>query len=177
MPNWCSNTLTVTGDDHLVTQFADRVKTVIPAETSALVSRQARTHLLDLAKVMPVPDGLSEDERYTWRVNNWGTKWSPGAADVVVDDGPGVRVYSFDTAWSPLGPRFMAKLAEVFPSLNFSLFAQEPGNLIEVQATVVLGELVDYDEREMQTQDDDFNYAADDETDEELQGSDDPLEN
>lgn len=110
MPNWCSNTLTLTHDD--------------PAEIQRAIQAFTAGRLLD--EFMPTPADLdieasfgTNDPKlqklyeaniekygfpnwYDWRVANWGTKWDvscdcppePGENDKTV-------TLSFDTAWAP----------------------------------------------------------------------------
>src|ERR1019366_8185957 len=116
MPNWCTNTLTVVGSVRSLRVFGSAVTTVTPAEQSEIIHRPARVSLLDFNKILPVPAELNEEQAYSWRVHNWGTKWP---ADAFVETGPGSYVYNFDTAWSPPSEIFMAKLGEMFPRLRF----------------------------------------------------------
>jgi hypothetical protein len=162
MPNWCENTLTVTGPakelrrlaKHLATKFADGKETV-----------------LDFNKIVPQPE-LAGDAWHIWRVANWGTKWN--AASPVVDRAADSLVYSFDTAWSPPNENLMHKMAGLFPELTFHLQFSESGMCFEGTADATDGELVDFECHDVQP----VEHQADEaeEADEETAGSDDPAE-
>lgn len=114
MPNWCSNTLTMTHSD--------------PAEIQRAVEAFKKGRFLD--EFIPVPSDLKSDGAetygedsaaehealresnqakhgyqswYDFCVSEWGTKWDVGGDGYdpsVSDDGCTVTV-SFDSAWSP----------------------------------------------------------------------------
>lgn len=119
MPNWCMNTLTITGPKDVLDEIA---------ETG-----------LSLAKLVPVPEELTKFEKITpvpksekkaradmmakygvdtqfdWQVKFWGTKWDIGERSVTVEPVPNLtgkkpslknpKEYeiqaTFDSAWSP----------------------------------------------------------------------------
>jgi hypothetical protein len=64
----------------------------------------------------PNPDISGEDERwYTWRLENWGTKWD--RYDYTVEHvGQGGIVVKFTTAWSP-PTKFFKYLVEKYPDI------------------------------------------------------------
>ena len=62
---------------------------------------------------------------WTWRVNNWGTKWPVGDT-VGFEEKKGSIVYHFDTAWSPPVP-IIHRLSVMFPKANILLSFYEPG--------------------------------------------------
>jgi len=102
MPNWCLNNVTIAHDD--------------PAKLNELVDAYKRGELMEhymptprdpndptklLGEGKPVTLDGSEDW-YSWRVNNWGTKWDVGGEDAFVDrPDQNTVVLSFDSAWSP----------------------------------------------------------------------------
>lgn len=85
MPNWCSNTLTLTHED--------------PAQIARAAKAFKAGSLLQ--ELVPNPSG---DWNYDWSVSHWGTKWDVGGKDYpdpeISEDGRGMIV-SFDSAWSP----------------------------------------------------------------------------
>ena len=86
MPNWCSNTLTLSHED--------------PAEITRAADAFRRGELLNEFVSLPA---VEKDNWYDWHVNNWGTKWDVGGDNYNVDisnDGSSMTV-SFDSAWSP----------------------------------------------------------------------------
>lgn len=85
MPNWCSNTLTLSHED--------------PAEVARAVQAFRQGRLLQ--ELVPNPSGEWD---YDWSCANWGTKWDVGGQDYgdpdVSEDGQSMTI-NFDSAWSP----------------------------------------------------------------------------
>ena len=123
MPNWCLNKLTV---EHSDSSMVDRF---VKAYNKGTICNE----------FIPEPDNLDQNDSmgpngwWTWRVNNWGTKWDVGA-----DEGSEREEYhglkatrvgnqvscSFDSAWAPpLG--LYEKLVELGYDVKASYF--EPG--------------------------------------------------
>ena len=70
--------------------------------------------------------GKTDDRWYSWRLQNWGTKWD--AYQVEIDDSEmhyGFEV-TFDTAWSP-PEEICHAIKEQFDDLSVSWFYDEPG--------------------------------------------------
>jgi len=61
---------------------------------------------------------FGSDNWYTWRNNNWGTKWDIG--EIILNDIDTESCsFNFNTAWSPPEP-IIDKLRDMFPKLIFS---------------------------------------------------------
>lgn len=130
MPNWCSNTIIVSGEAGEVAKFNEWL-----GDGKAFLS-----------KILPTPQPLTETiagfhgdtekqkelekqeqsnleqfgykNWYDWNIANWGTKWD---VDVEVDDVSSIDeqvIMSFDSAWSP-PQQAIAVLAEKFDKLSF----------------------------------------------------------
>ena len=102
MPNWCNNTITLTGPKAKITKIYEKAK-----EDNAF-----------LQQLYPMPtelegttaDGSVNEELvaktgasdwYNWRVENWGTKWEVDAEGLELsDDGTTITGW-FDSAWAP----------------------------------------------------------------------------
>ena len=102
MPNWCNNTITLTGPKEKITKIYEKAK-----EDNAF-----------LQQLYPMPtelegttaDGSVNEELvaktgasdwYNWRVENWGTKWEVDAEGLELsDDGTTITGW-FDSAWAP----------------------------------------------------------------------------
>lgn len=122
MPNWCHNSLMISGNPNDVEKF--------------LLENQGeddgKWEPLLFSKSVPEPDfGDDSDEWYNWRVENWGTKWDPVFQDSSVksqDLGETVRntTYNFDTAWGPADV-WLSKVAKKYPELRFCMTYGEPG--------------------------------------------------
>lgn len=93
MPNWCSNTLKMSGS----TEQVDRLE-------KYLQKNDDDHGLLNYFVPEPLdpPNGNPSDALpgwYNWRVNNWGTKWE---VEVVGLKRKGnTLTMSFDSAWAP----------------------------------------------------------------------------
>jgi hypothetical protein len=79
MPNWCSNSLTLTHTD--------------PTMIDKVVSGFTDGKLLETL----VPYEGEWD--YSWCVSNWGTKWDVGGDNGYTRPNPNVLNLSFDSAW------------------------------------------------------------------------------
>ena len=82
MPNWCSNSFTVSHEDPaMITKFAECVRAGTLFET-----------------FVPLSSGEWD---YNTAVEEWGTKWDITAGDVTIDpDGKSATGW-FETAWGP----------------------------------------------------------------------------
>ena len=97
MPNWCSNSITISGSTDTIKQLWDDA------------------HVGDdfylLNAMVPMPTELDATTSpsdspnwYDWRVTNWGTKWDISDEGLeYVDNGDGTSVIQgwFDSAWAP----------------------------------------------------------------------------
>jgi hypothetical protein len=152
MPNWCHNTLDVTGLEKKLAEFVEHAK---------LKDGDRVVQPLTFAADVPEPEfGDSEGmfpDWYSWRVANWGTKWDAsfnsssmiafGHEDMDLEksiEAQGAQgtsmatVYKFDTAWSPPAA-WLAKTAEKWPELTFVLRYGEVGGGFAGQVTYVNG--------------------------------------
>jgi len=103
MPNWCNNTITLTGPKEKITAIYNKAK-----EDNALLQQlkpmpEALEGTTSPApkegKVQPLVDG--HDNWYDWRVENWGTKWDVDMDGLELsDDGTTITGW-FDSAWAP----------------------------------------------------------------------------
>lgn len=129
MPNWCSNTLIITGDDEEIKKFEKKAK--------------AKDTALSMNKFLPTPKALLEGtapnrtenakeliekygakDWYDWHINNWGTKWDLTAELLCSDEG--YLQYCFDSAWSP-PIEFLKEVSKKYTRLEFRLRYDEPG--------------------------------------------------
>lgn len=98
MPNWCNNSITITGPKDKITALYNEAIQDTKGEDRGL-----------LHAMMPMPQELegttspSEDgvDWYNWRVNNWGTKWEVSSEGLELsEDGTEITGW-FDSAWAP----------------------------------------------------------------------------
>lgn len=81
MPNWCSNSLTLTHTD--------------PTMIDKAVAGFTEGKLLETL----VP--YEGEWNYDWCVANWGTKWDVGGDNGYIRPNPNTLKISFDSAWAP----------------------------------------------------------------------------
>ena len=67
---------------------------------------------------------FGSDNWYTWRNNNWGTKWD--VSETWLEDEYDSLRYDFDTAWCPPEP-ICEFLRDKFPDVSISWFYREEG--------------------------------------------------
>jgi hypothetical protein len=132
MPNWCSNTLQISGNKEQLEMFKQK-----SISKSAM---DVDIFLMDGCIPMPEELAICEDitpeqnaERiakygydnwYFWRLENWGSKWD--AQEPYVEEDENGLTINFDTAWSPPIP-YIRQVARMFPDLIFDLYFMETG--------------------------------------------------
>lgn len=173
MPNWCMNTLTVTGKAKDLETFVF-ANLGLPAkyplqewekELNLDYKEPTEPHFCFNALV-PTPQSVIEIgydaggrllekaqsceilDGYHWNIQNWGTKW-----DIYHDsidpntmgwhEGCTEITFDFDTAWSP-PEEWLRKVVEIFPSLIFKLHYEEPGAVFAGDMIGKNGVLTDY---------------------------------
>ena len=109
MPNWCNNSLTITGDTDTLVQL----KEVIESDGEGL-----------LEAIKPIGEW-----EYGTAVEAWGTKWDVSTEGLeFVDNGDGTATISgwFDSAWAPPIDAFQT-LADDWDSCYIELYYEEGG--------------------------------------------------
>ena len=105
MPNWCNNTLTIQGPTDTLKPIWDEAQKTgllqamkpMPAQLEGTTSPAPKEGV-----AQPLVDG--HDNWYSWRVDNWGTKWDVDLEGLeFTDNGDGTAsiVGWFDSAWAP----------------------------------------------------------------------------
>ena len=122
MPNWCENTLKISGELNKLENFY-------------LENRNydnEKYEELDFFKSVPRPEDILEvdlslQDRYSnpnnwydWNINNLGTKWNVSDAYYTKNENENEIIYEFDTAWSP-PTSWLEKTANKYPNLIFKL--------------------------------------------------------
>lgn len=88
MPNWCSNTLIVSGPRASLRAFE-------------LLARDQEAEIpLSFHSLVPEPLNLANEDRLAWRRENWGTKWDLDENTSFFDCDDSLE-YIFCTAWGP----------------------------------------------------------------------------
>lgn len=113
MPNWCFNSLSVTGPAADLENFIIKASGNNTAET------------LSLDALYPLPE---DEDWYEWQTTNWSTKWDINKEDLSMykELDVGHVSYSFPTAWSP-PVNWLIKVCKDFPELSFELIYEESG--------------------------------------------------
>ena len=163
MPNWCNNSLTVTGDKDEVAKFVEENKGGRVGDgTDHLANGEVEEYELTFEAVLPIPrmpDGqllgepqnpepgvrwTGNDNWHDWCVRNWGTKWDAGTG-TEVDYLPNGVLYTFDTAWAPPSAWVQAA-SEKYPDLTFDIIFEEPGMGFGGREVYAAGDLTDLEE-------------------------------
>lgn len=110
MPNYCNNTLNLTGPSKDIKKFYDSIKNDVvffeliyptPENLKGEISKFSGYD--DLFEKKSTPEEYKD--WYSFRVNEWGTKWDIiedyGISISNVDDTKSTLHLSFSTAWSP----------------------------------------------------------------------------
>ena len=126
MPNWCSNSITITGP-------VDKIRDLY--DNHVILDADDETGLLD--GMYPMPKHLHEtvspsengEDWYNWRVNNWSTKWEVSSEGLEFsDNGDGTAMITgwFDSAWAPPIGAY-EHFTEQNPDCSVSASYYEPG--------------------------------------------------
>ena len=144
MPNWCSNRVTVFGNEDEVSKVKDIFESkdsvfgkIIPSPDWSKIPNEdgqlpkVREHKNPKTGEVSFvttefPDGTNDSRWYDWNIANWDTKWDI-AGGVEIDDYDTEQIeINFNTAWSP-PEAICRKLKDMFPELSISWFFDEPG--------------------------------------------------
>lgn len=110
MPNWCYNTLTISGKPKDLHKFIKQVKD--------------DERVFSFEKIIPMPES-EKDNWYEWRVKNWGTKWNSNIEYDTFDNWEqGDIKVEFNTAWSMPEPILLG-VSKQHPKLYFELRCYE----------------------------------------------------
>lgn len=127
MPNWCLNTLDVSGPRDDLAAFAGLARGCVDGEELAL----------SLHALVPEPAVMPEEsDRVEWRRRTWGTKWDITGVHLFQQDR--LLTYTFWCPWTPPLP-WLRQVAERFPGLTFHLCYAEPGDCFAGEVTCESG--------------------------------------
>lgn len=135
MPNWVTNTLTITGEPSLLAEVGAQLCAPIPTYKDNEREQQSfsfwniikpEDSILD--EYFSAADSTQLSNRnnwYNWNNRNWGCKWDARVHFAGTIDNN--LVYEFDTAWAP-PIQVIETLAETYPDLEITLrFVEEQG--------------------------------------------------
>lgn len=147
MPNWCNNTIEITGPKDKIqalyqgatAEDGGLLNTMVPMpeglrDTVAPAPRDSE---------QPVIDGF--DNWYDWSVARWGTKWdvSPEGLEFIENqDGTATLSGWFDSAWAP-PMTACERFCTDNPDVQITLDYHEPGMCFVGRAEYADGDLVD----------------------------------
>ena len=97
MPNWCNNSITISGSTDTIKQLWDDAHV---GDDFGLLNAMVPMPK-ELEGTTAPSDGMNW---YGWRTSNWGTKWDVDDTGLeYVDNGDGTSVIQgwFDSAWGP----------------------------------------------------------------------------
>jgi hypothetical protein len=132
MPNWCSNTLQISGDKEQLELFKQKsiIKSGMDVDIFLMNGCIPMPQELAICEDM-TPEQKAEriakygyDNWYDWRFENWGTRTDAHDSEIQEDEN-GLTI-SFETAWSPAIP-YIKQVAIMFPDLIFDLYFMETG--------------------------------------------------
>ena len=88
MPNWCSNHLTVKGENDEVQRFKQKAVGHSPWEQPPIGEKP---NALNFHSLVPIPANVLqagyEAQGYDWENNQWGCKWGACHGDLIDDNG------------------------------------------------------------------------------------------
>ena len=159
MPNWCSNTLEISGNKEQLEIFKQKSIIKSGMDVDIFVMDGLITMPEELAKVEDItPEEKAEriakygyDNWYDWRFENWGSKWD-AQQPYITEEENGLTI-NFDTAWSPAIP-YVKQVAKMFPDLIFDLYFMETGEWFAGRVTAKNEDITEQYGEPMQVDDD-----------------------
>ena len=100
MPNWCNNSITISGPTETIKELWESASSIVAEEGGLLEAMSPMPAALNDT----VADGSEGMNWYNWRVSNWGTKWDVGTEGLeFIDNGDGTACITgwFESAWAP----------------------------------------------------------------------------
>jgi len=110
MPNWCSNSITISGATETIKTLWDDAQANWKNNDYGLLDAMVPMPTALKGTTSPAPDDGSQPavdgytNWYDWCVDNWGTKWDVSDEGLeYVDNGDGTSAITgyMDTAWAP----------------------------------------------------------------------------
>ena len=170
MPNWCSNTLQISGCPKQMDEFISKsiVKSGMDVDIFLMDG------LIKMPEELAICEDITPEEKaermskygydnwYDWRFENWGSKWD--AQESYITEEENGWTINFDTAWSPAIP-YIKQVAKMFPDLIFDLYFMETGEWFAGRVTAHNEEVNEQYGEPMQVDDDGNEVRYDDEKD------------
>ncbi len=149
MPNWCWNSVRITGETSEIERLLGRVRRSEDGGVTLLGTYYpCPDELMDSPSPAHLPRAEEMTEKYgspdwySWCSENWGTKWSECQMHIQYEKGSNTALLDFDTAYAPPLTGY-AEISKQFPSLIFEFYYEEPGCAFCGDARIVNGEVED----------------------------------
>lgn len=109
MPNWCNNTVQITGPNKKIKEIKKAIEEDGFLQYLYPMPKELEGTTADGSKNEELIKKTGASDWYDWRTSNWGTKWevTRDYSDPAVEEfseqseGESQLVWSFDSAWSP----------------------------------------------------------------------------
>jgi hypothetical protein len=141
MPNWCYNSLVITGEADVIAKIRAQVSAPYETQHFDFVSGTSKPEKVeqpfsywniikptDLDAYHDKPNGKQDghDHWYNWNLRNWGVKWD--ASDVYESDSDDkTLVYTFQSPWG-IPSEALSTLSKQHPTASLELeFEEETG--------------------------------------------------
>ena len=120
MPNWCNNSITITGPAEKILDIWSKAQDPDSGLINAMVPMPA-----ELEGTTAPSDGANW---YAWRCENWGTKWDVDLDGLELESEDGTATISgwFDSAWSPPTSAYET-FCDENPDCSITAFYEEGG--------------------------------------------------
>lgn len=105
MPNYCINSLAITGTQKDLEDFQNNIK----------VNDKGDPEIIET--YWPRPENIGDDW-CEWSLENWGSKWSDCFTEQLTQANEGYLQYNFQSAWSP-PIQAITNISTLFPDLVF----------------------------------------------------------
>jgi len=131
VPNWCNNTITISGPKDTITAIWERANQEGNGLLNAMVPQPENIFKGNLGQA---EEQMCEEQGipnwYDWNIANWGTKWdvdiSEGLELVEHPDGTASIEGWFDSAWSPPIEAYNT-FSTTHPDCEIEAYYDEPG--------------------------------------------------
>lgn len=107
MPNWCSNSIEISGPPEKIKEFTEYLNKnegkewfsfFRPCPDELNTKENVSFHAEPKQELI---EKYGHDNWYSWNVENWGCKWNCDAQDWSVNEDQTSVTFWFDSAWSP----------------------------------------------------------------------------
>lgn len=148
MPNWCMNSVRITGPADKIAEVRELAQAYQAGETQHFFQTL-------VPAIEPVPDDLSNSDWWDSRISLWGTKWEPSGLYVGAGSDGDMIQLEFDTAWGPpmgilnhLSKEFEVSAGYYEPGMYFAGYFRGKPGAEPVDEFVQMDELKDWELRD-----------------------------